>query len=281
MPTPSAALRHLLLAAQVLDEVDLQITDDGVELADGAPIAVRWSSLLAAAGDAPLDSVLARQRVCRWLALRRQLAQLPADVLDEQIRAVGLPTGHVLDPGHGWAQYTVLGEALVVGLGVLGLAGARPDEAIIVPLSLWRAAELDRGALWARAAAHLERMGELAATRWRRDRGMLRPMGGCDVVTLLAARSLRAALASSADGLCPVAVPMRTRGWIALSRLDPAFAPAAAAATPPADRGFPRTVLVTADEVVLAANGPNLSLGAADGLRDRTDTPVGAWGPAR
>ncbi len=80
-------------------------------------------------------------------------------------------------------------------------------------------------------------------------------MGDCDVVTLLGARSLRSVLAASAGGLCSAAVPMRRRGWTDLALVDPAFAPAATAATDPEDRGFPRAVLLTADEVAVVPAG--------------------------
>jgi hypothetical protein len=267
--TPSAALRQLLLAAQVIDDVDLEIEDNGIVLTDGPRLAVRWSSLLAAAGGAPLTSTRARQRVCAWLRTRRAIAGLPGDLLHEQVRAVGLPTGHVLNPGRGWARETPLGDALNLGVGVLGLDRNAPDEVAVIPASIWRAARIDPGALWKICAVHLERMGELAASRWERDGDALRPMGGCDVVTLLGARSLREVLASTAGGMRAVVVPMRTRGWTSLSRLDPAFAPAAAAATSPEDRGFTRPVLITVDEVVLGADGPHALLGAQDRLSDK------------
>jgi hypothetical protein len=265
---PSPPLRELLLAAQVLDEVDLEITDDGIVLTDGPRIAVRWSSLLAASGGAALRSPRARARVCAWLVMRRQIANLPEIVLADQVRAVGLPVGHVLNPGRGWVQHSVLGDALVLGVGVLGLDPASPDDVSVVPASIWRAARLDPDPLWRTCASHLEQMGQLAAARWGRDGDVLRPIGGCDVLTLLGAASMRAVLASTAGGMRPVVAPMRSRGWTSLSRLDPAFAPAAAAATAPEDRGFTRPVLVTTHEVVLAADGPHTMLGAEDGVRE-------------
>ena len=51
------------------------------------------------------------------------------------------------------------------------------------------------------------------------------------------------------------AVPMRRRGWLDLTRIDPAFTAAAAAATAPEERGFSRPVLLTADEVTMAVDG--------------------------
>jgi hypothetical protein len=84
----------------------------------------------------------------------------------------------------------------------------------------------------------------------------LRPMGDCDVVTLLASLTFRAAIVDEvADGLRTLAVPMRNRGWLDLSRIDPAFSAAAARLTPPEDRGFSRPLLVTRDEVQLAPEG--------------------------
>src|SRR6185295_6969656 len=88
------------------------------------------------------------------------------------------------------------------------------------------------------------------------DAGVLRPIGDCDVVTLLGAQSLRAALcAQDGTGLRAAAVPMRTRGWLDLSRIDPAYTAAAAAATTELERGFPRPLLLTEEEVTLAVDG--------------------------
>ena len=50
-------------------------------------------------------------------------------------------------------------------------------------------------------------------------------------------------------------VPMLRRGWTRLSLVDPAFGPAAAAATAAAERGFPRPLLVTADELTQVPEG--------------------------
>jgi hypothetical protein len=187
-------------------------------------------------------------------------------MLVEQCRPLGLPTGHVLNPGRGWVRAQVLGDALVLGVGVLDLDPERPDEASVVPASIWRSAQINQAALWAACQPHLDRMGGLAAVRWRREgENVIRPMGGCDVVTLLGSRTLRAALARDAGGMRPVAAPMRSRGWTTLTQADPAFTTAAAEATDPHDRGFRRPVLVTQDEVVLVSERPFdiESLGAA------------------
>jgi hypothetical protein len=82
---------------------------------------------------------------------------------------------------------------------------------------------------------------------------VLRPVGGCDVLTLLGTRPLRAALAGGdGSGMRAVAVPTRQRGWFDLRRVDPAFVGAAWAATTEADRGLSSALLVTRDEVATA-----------------------------
>jgi hypothetical protein len=55
--------------------------------------------------------------------------------------------------------------------------------------------------------------------------------------------------------MCTCVVPMRTRGWTELRRVDPAYAVAAVGATSDDQRGFDRPLLVTVDEVGLAADG--------------------------
>lgn len=284
-----AGLRRLLLAVQVLDDVDLTITDRGVQLPaaqpGGPPVNVHAASCLAAVRGAPLDSNRARSRLVQWLRLRRWLAGLATEGavgvgglgagalgrLAESVRPLGLPVGHVLHPGQEWVRLRVLGGALELGLG-LAVTGddGEPEPACPVPGSLWAAAGIDADRLWPAAESHLERMGGLAAQRWRASADhVLRPMGGCDAVTLLGSARLRSELATAAGGLAVAAVPVRSRGWTELSRLDPAFAPAAAAATDASERGFNRPVLITAAEVVLArAGGAPTSWALADPAGD-------------
>jgi hypothetical protein len=97
-------------------------------------------------------------------------------------------------------------------------------------------------------------------------------MGDCDVVTLLGSRTFRQAIVESVfDGMRTVAVPMRSRGWLDLSRVDPAFSAAAARLTSAEDRGFDRPLLVTRDELALAREGGNVLRGA---IEDRLATVI-------
>jgi hypothetical protein len=91
-------------------------------------------------------------------------------------------------------------------------------------------------------------------------------MGDSDVATLLGSASFRAGLvADEPAGMRAAAVPTRNRGWLDLSRIDPAFARAAASLADPVERGFERPLLVTAEEVALARDGGDPVLQA---LRD-------------
>lgn len=254
----STHLRRLLLAVQVLHDIDLVLDEHAVVLATGAgPVRVPFATCLAVVQGAALDGARARDRLARWLRLRRCAAEAGADTLAAALRPVGLPVGHALHPGPGWALTRILGGSLELGPGAAGLDPQRPDDVCVVPATLWRSAGVDPAPLWPAALDLLERMGALAARRWQLDPGQaLRPMGDCDVVTLLGSASLRAALAGGdGGGMRPAIVPMRRRGWTRLSRFDPAFGPAAAMATAAEERGFLRPVLVTAGEVVEVGQG--------------------------
>jgi hypothetical protein len=99
-------------------------------------------------------------------------------------------------------------------------------------------------------------------------------MGDCDVVTLLGSRRLRAPLTASGGGMRTAAVPMRDRGRLDLRRVDPAFALAAAAATPVDRRGFARPLLLTADEVAMARAGGRT---AEEALHDPAPADEERW----
>jgi hypothetical protein len=258
------ALRRAVLAVAVLDDVDLTPGERGVNLPAGrTEVLVGWADVAAAVGpDAP-ESPVARLRVGTLL---RAATRLGAGGTDDawvarHVRALALPPGHVLHPGPEWVRDRVLGGVLDVGLGLVGLGPERPGPpgtgaadgtaaAQPLPPSL---AGRRCARWWLLAAGHAGRMGTLAAARVARSSpGVLRPVGGCDVLTLLATRQLRAALATGdGSGLRAVAAPTRTRAWYDLRRVDPAYVAAVWAATDEPDRGVARPLLVTRDEVAL------------------------------
>lgn len=268
MTAPGRALRSVLLAVQVLENVDLDLTDEALVLP--GDVRVAWPAVRSALRGARADRPADRARVSRWLRMIGLVGGAHPDVLDEALRPVGLPRGHVLHPGITWPQEVVLGDALDLGLGLVGVAG--PEIVTVLPPSVWSAAGADPRPHWPRARRLLEDMGALAAERWALSAdGTLRPMGDCDVVTLLGSASLRARLAGTDGGMRAVSAPMLRRGWTRLSRLDPAFTPAAAMATDETERGFLRPVLVTADEVVLAGDGGRTDISLADPVTERWD----------
>jgi hypothetical protein len=249
-------LRAFALGASVLHELDLEPTADGVRL-DGVPeLHVSWDELGTAVGDAGADSGLGRQRVARWLLSRRWIAEHSLDELTERARPMGLPVGHPSHPGESWVQLHVLGGALDLGIGFVGLSPGRPDDVVIVPEGVLNAYRLEGSRWWRASLSYLEDMGAMAVVRWRRNpRHPLRPMGDCDVVSLLGSAVLRGALAGDQGGMRAIAVPMRSRGWLDLRGIDPAFSLAAASLTDPVDRGFNRPLLLTYEEVVLVPEG--------------------------
>ena len=251
--SPDVALRRAVLAVYVLDDLDLLIDDEGVLLTAPTARRVRWPELAATVAGIDPESAIGRARIGAWLHGRRAVADHPVAVLTDRARPVGLPVDHPLHPGPDWVQDRVLGGALDLGFGFLGVRGD-PDEVVIVPPGALAAEGIEPAPWWPEATRYLEKMGMIAAGRLATGtQGMLRPIGDCDVVTLLASRLLRAALSGvDGTGICTAAVPMRRRGWLDPARIDPTFTVAAAAATDLADRGFSRPLLVTDDEVTLA-----------------------------
>jgi hypothetical protein len=259
-------LRIDLLAISVLHDLDLTVGPDGILLPGLPAVELGWAECERALDGARPGTDPARHRLALWLLARRRLADLvPAGAgtvpatesgLLDRARPIGFPVGHPCHPGPSWVAHRVLGEAVEVGLGLRGLDPDRPDEVVPVAADLLAAASLDDTGCWGVALRYLDAMAAVAAERWRRSPAQpLRPVGDCDVVTLLASRVLRGALAGACGGMCACVVPMRTRGWTELRRVDPAFAVAAAAATSDEQRGFDRPLLVTADEVGLAVGG--------------------------
>jgi hypothetical protein len=248
------ALRRCVLAVSVLQDLDLMPGDGGVEMPSGRVIG--WEAIAAALGSHDPDSPAARPVLARWL---RELSWLswrsPAD-LAQRARPVGLPRGHVLHPGPDWVRHRVHGRALDLGVGLVGI-GPDPDEVVVPRAGLLQALGADARLWWPTCRGYLEDMGLLAASRLQmHPERPIHPMGDCDVVTLLGSRAFRSALAGKDNaGMRAAAVPTRRRGWLDLSRTDPAFALAAASLADPEDRGFERPLLVTVDEVALARSG--------------------------
>lgn len=269
-----------MLAAAVLEEIDLIPRDDAVLLTGSPLVRVPWEDLCRAYDEAlGRGPELALRAVVRHLVTRRVAADLGAAELGRRARPVGLPVGHVGHPGAGWVREEVLGGALELGLGYVGVR-RDPDRVELLDDVALLAADVAPAAWWSPARAYLEQMGEVALARLLRSgplgpgsSGVLRPIGDADVVTLLGARSLRRGLAEAdGTGMRAIAVPMLRRGWLDLRAVDPAFAGAAASATSEEERGFLRPVLVTADEVSLAPDGRPEILVLRD-LEDRSLLP--------
>jgi hypothetical protein len=250
------ALRLGVLAVSVLHDVDLEPNRQGVRLTGRTTVFVPWNECRRALRGHDPESGTGHALLAAWLRARRWAADLPVATLRDRLRPVGLPVDHLLHPGPEWVRHRVLGDALDLGFGAVGLDPDDPDRIVLLPPTALPARRLDATGAWTDAAAYLDRMGRLAAEGLsRRGDGKLLPVGDCDVVTLLGSPALRTALAEAHVGLGAVVAPMRRRGWSHLALVDPAFAPAAWTATEPHDRGFPRPLLVTRDEVVVAAPG--------------------------
>jgi hypothetical protein len=270
---PSAVeLRRGVLAVSVLHDLDIEPAALGVTLTGNPTVWVSWGECRRALAGHDPETSDGRERLSRWLLARRWASDVTLPDLRERLRPVGLPVDHVLHPGLDWVRRRAFGDALDLGLGAVDIDPDDPDHVVLLPQPLLDAVGLDAEVEWAEAEAYLERMGGLAADRLRLDpKGQLRPVGDCDAVTLLGSRTLRGAIASHAGGMGAVVVPMRRRGWTRLAMIDPAFGPAAAAATVRHDRGFTRPLLVTAEELTLAPEGGRPDVVA---LRDpATDEP--------
>jgi hypothetical protein len=255
--TEQAALRRCVLAVAVLHDVDLEPADDGVRLESGR--LVSWSTLRLALYPVDPEAPAARARLAAWLVALRMIAWRTPEDLGERVRPVGLPVAHDLHPGLSWIREPVRGGAIHLGLGLVGV-GAHPETVHVLPAGVLEVVVGDHDLLaswWVTARDYINTMGALAAERHvRRPGGPLRPMGDCDVVTLLASEELRAALVGEdSHGLRAAAVPTRRRGWLDLSRTDPAFALVAASLADAEDRGFPRPLLITRDEITMARAG--------------------------
>jgi hypothetical protein len=252
-----ADLRQCVLAVCVLEDVDLTPSEGGVLLpGDPRDVMVPWSMIDAAVGTHEPLSPEARGALFRLFRLVRDLDARPDGALREVLRPIALPIAHVLHPGRRWVRSRVNGGALHLGLGLLGVDGD-PDEVSIPPRGLLELLGVDLDAAWDRCWRYLEDMGAIAADRLDRDPlAPLRPMGDCDVLTLLGSAVFRGALVDADGvGVRAVAAPMRRRGWIDPDHVDAVFARTAAAATPRENRGFERPILVTLEGVWDSVDG--------------------------
>ncbi|MGN6610250.1 MAG: hypothetical protein ACTHLJ_00600 [Angustibacter sp.] len=302
-PVDPGALRRGTLAASVLDDIPLTPSADGVTVGRSwddrdAWMPVSWLQLAHAVGDVPPESSAGRLRLRDWLRAFTYLAHLAGDPTRDagtpptRVGALALPVGHALHPGPDWVVESVLGGVLDVGLGLRPSAeqlaahpaadravAASAGEPLAVPLppGAARGADIDPTPWWPAVARQRDDMAVLAGDRLDRDAtGVLRPIGGCDVLTLLSGRWLRDHLATTdGTGMRAIAAPMRSRGWFDLARIDPAFVGAAAAATTPELRGVVRPLLVTTDEVGLAAGHASAEQLAREALRDPARDPAG------
>jgi hypothetical protein len=265
-------LRQCALAVAVMHDVDVLPSPQGVVLPGTTDVLITWAECRRALAGAPPPTEQARQRLKRWFQMRRWLADRPIEDLAERARPYGSWVASPMHPGLDWVRRRVLGDTLDLGFGFVGIDPTQPDLVMPIPHQLLSAAGVEPSPWWPTAIVYLERMGEMAAQRLNRS-AQLRPMGDCDVVTLLGSRTLRhAVVAGLPNGMRTVAVPMRTRGWLDLNRIDPAFSAAAARLTPMEDRGFDRPLLVTRDEVVIArADGDVVKAAVEDRLAEVVD----------
>ncbi len=251
------ALKRCVLAVSVLDDVDLLPRERHVVVEGDPVVRVPWRLVRRALAGADPELPLARHRVALLMRQVRWAADLGRVELRVRARPYGFAVNHPEHPGLDWVRERVMGDTLDLGLGFAGLDPARPDTVLPLPMGVLELLKIDAESWWTDASAYLDEMASVASLRQRRQPSpVLRPMGDCDVVTLLGSRIYRAALVrGDATGMRGVAAPMRTRGWLDLARIDPAFAAAAAAATESEERGFERPLLVTVDEVVQAPEG--------------------------
>lgn len=286
-PQQLRLLRSAVLAVSVLDDIDVTPREAGVRLDGSSPVVVGWHEVAEAVGEHPASGLVARRRLSVLLRLHRVVAEAGRSapvVLRPAARLVALPLDHAAHPGPGWVQSVQLGLAVTCGIGVLGLTGD-PDEVVPLPASVAEKAGVDTSQWWSTIAQHAEDMGALAVRRLQRDatststgvrhvsatdsQAVVRPVGGVDALSLLTTSALRHHLAAEdGSGMRAVAVPMRSRAWYDLARVDPAYVAAAWSATTPWDRGLARPVLVTADELTMAlAGGDTVRQSLADPAR--------------
>ncbi len=259
-------LRQAALAVAVLDDVDVSVQDDGVAGPTGWRLS--WSDVELALGPwagRPSHPVT-RIRLGTLIRAVELYASGGAAALSRSVWVHVEPRGSALHPGDDWVIERVGSGPVEAGWGLGDDCRPLPPTPTI------------RGALgeavtaghldWSLRRAEVDRLARLLIERLDRDvaehrEPVLRPMAGVDVATLLLSRRLRTWLATlDGTGLAALAVPTRSRGWVDLRRIDPAFVTAAWHATDTAYRGFATALLVTADDVI-SASGVSDVLGPA------------------
>ena len=264
----ATALRRACLAVSVLEDIDLTPAADGIAVDGPRPSFLPWWVIADEVGEVDPETPAAHRRLSTLLALHRMVAHSPdaGDTFTKAARLLALPADHVYTPGSDWARERILGGALLAGVGLHDVLG---EDTVPLPWSVAEAARVPVAELWGAAREHGDAMARLVIQRLERSPGstedeacvtarqsVVRPIGGVDVLSLLATPGMRRYLAESdRTGMRAIAVPMRSRGWFDLARIDPAFVQAAWTATEPEQRGMPRPMLVTGDEVVLGPTG--------------------------
>jgi hypothetical protein len=262
-------LKLAVSLAGLSHEIPLTITALGVDTGVGG--VATWDSVQGALGGHKASAPTAPDRIASWLKLRHRVASIPSTALPAATRVLGFPVDHPLHPGAGWVVEHVRGGALDLGMGVRGLDPHRPHRVVPLNPSIWASLGIDPQRFWRPAVMSLEASGNMAALQMRRSgNGLIEATREADPLTLLGSSRLREALAAAHGGMATVAMPSRDLGWVRLSAVDPAFVPPAAMATEDLSRGFTRPLLVTAEEVVLGAQGRWSIDAVADG---RITTP--------
>lgn len=247
-----AGIREAVLAVQVRqDRDDFKVDPTGITLRalDGS---VTFETLSAMAP--PVWPWEARLNVVTDLLNAAGWATQPLPMLEGLLRVHAEPVGSLNAPaGDTWAVEPVHGGAMALGWGAPGVDPALPDRVVPIPDVIWALAKVDVWAWWGVARARQERDGELCALRWAAGilgQDQLRPVRIHDVITLLGARSLRAAL-TTREGFPMVTVgcPTRSTAWLVHEEVDLSFVTLAFEASEPLEQAFSHPLLITRDEV--------------------------------
>jgi len=257
-----SVLLEVVRAAATLAGVATEPAADGILLScpDGPPSlpepVIPWSRIHALLQDDDPLGPGPRLRLALTLQFHVAVRSLGDTALDAVVRAarpLALPPGHRLHPGPAWAVERMPGGVLEVGVGVTRLL---PGQTATLPLppDVAAVAGLAPAALWPRLRDLLERLSGFALDRVTAHGprpGVLRPVGGCDGLTLLASPAVRERL----DG-ATVAAPRRDRVWTGGAAEDHGYVHAAWLLTVPAERGLPGPLRVTPSAVTAATVTP-------------------------